>query len=77
MSLTPIQGFYFPLCTLRLICSTGVFMFEEEIPIDKMCLESDYVKKQQQQKPPTLNYKLDGARLNWSQPITCPVLKKM
>ena len=52
-------------------------MFEEEIPIDKMCLESDYVKKQQQQKPPTLNYKLDGARLNWSQPITCPVLKKM
>lgn len=44
MSLTPIQGFYFPLCTLRLICSTGVFMFEEEIPIDKMCLESDYVK---------------------------------
>ena len=30
MSLTPIQGFYFPLCTLRLICSTGVFMFPNQ-----------------------------------------------
>lgn len=58
MSLTPIQGFYFPLCTLCLICSTGVFMFEEEIPIDKMCLESDYVKNNDK-NPPTVNYKLN------------------
>lgn len=37
MSLTPIQGFYFPLCTLHLICFTGVFMCEEESPVDKIC----------------------------------------
>lgn len=64
MSLTPIQGFSFPLCILYLICFTGVYMCEEKFPTYNTCLGIRLCYKQQQQQT-TPDCQLDGTRLNW------------